>query len=88
MNIKLVQTGGLLPITKEASADIDWSDAEFENLLNVIGLEEDPNSSVRDAVYTILEGNGRSVWIDLSKLPAKYKSTFANLTANFTIVKL
>lgn len=88
MKIKFVQTGGLVPITKEATAEVDWSTVEFDGLLKVIGIEEERDSLVRDAIYTLLEGNGKSVAIDLSKLPVKYKSTFANLLANLKIVKL
>jgi hypothetical protein len=87
MKIKLIQTGGLLPIKKEASAEVTWSDDELDHVISEIKTEDTINSPMRDAIYHILEVNGKEISIDLNKIPKQHKPIFNNLIKKLTIIK-
>jgi hypothetical protein len=87
MKIKLIQTGGLLPIKKEASAEVTWSDDELDHLISEIKTKDTINSPIRDAIYHILEVNGKEISIDLNKIPKQHKPIFNNLKKKLTIIK-
>jgi hypothetical protein len=87
VKIKLIRTGGLLPVTKEAVGDVDWSEKEFGELMLAIGTGGDSDSSARDQVYHILEANGKSFPIDLTKIPKAYRPVFDMIISNFKTVK-
>jgi hypothetical protein len=77
MKIKLQRFGGLLPVMKEATAEVDWSEQEVSRLLENIVRNENAN----------LEVNGESVPVDLQKIPALYKKTFEELQDNLKFKK-
>lgn len=87
MKIKLVQTGGLLPLKKEASTDVPWSDEDLQNLLFEMKIKETKNSLSRDAIYYILEANGNETSIDLNKVPKQHRPVFDELKKKLTIIK-
>lgn len=87
MKIKLVQSGGFLPVTKVAVADVDWSDDEWGNLISVIGENEKIDSPARDALYHTLEANGKEVPVNLSKTPEAFRGVIEDLRAKLIIVK-
>jgi len=88
MKIKLVQSGGLLPVTKEALTEVDWTKEECENILSQIALKDNNYSSpVRDGIDYTIEINNKEVGVDLEKATGKYAEIFAQLKKNLKIVK-
>ncbi|KAA6437024.1 hypothetical protein FEM33_20090 [Dyadobacter flavalbus] len=87
MQIKLQRFGGLLPVMKEATAEVDWSEQEIHNLLESIIRNENADPGARDATSHYLEVNGHSVPVDLQKIPAPYKKTFEELKENLKFRK-
>lgn len=87
MEIKLQRFGGLLPVMKEATAEVDWSEQEVHQLLESIVRNESADPKERDATSHYLEVNGQSVPVDLQKIPAPYKKTFEELKENLKFKK-
>lgn len=88
MKIKLVQSGGFLPITKEAVAEVDWTKEETEKILSQIAVKRDQKSSqVRDGIDHTVEINNKEVTVDLEKASGKYAEVFDRLKKNLKIVK-
>ena len=88
MKIKLVQSGGLLPVTKEAVTDVDWTNEESENILNEIAVGDNQKSSlVRDGIDHTIEINNKEVTVNLEKASGKYAEVFDRLRKNLKIVK-
>ncbi|MDE3249150.1 MAG: hypothetical protein KGO82_10845 [Bacteroidota bacterium] len=78
MKIKLVETGGIVPLNKEAEAETEWTKEECEHLLKLIASNT-AGSAARDAISHSLIVNRKETPIDLSKLPAKYRTLFNQL---------
>jgi hypothetical protein len=87
MEIKLQRFGGILPVMKEATAEVDWSEQEVNKLLECIVRNENVNVRERDATSHFLEINGQSIPVDLQKIPAPYKKTFEELKENLKFKK-
>ena len=87
MRIKLIQSGGLLALTKEADADVNWTQDETDNLEKQIALPADYSSAIRDGFNYTLEINSKEININLTKVPPKYSEIFDNLKKNLKIVK-
>ena len=86
MKIKLIRTGGFVPITKEAEADVDMSDIQVKQLLEVIQPDRIA-SPVKDGHYYLLEVGTKSTSIDLEKVPDEYKDLFSKLKSDLRIIK-
>lgn len=86
MLITLTRTGGLIPMTKQAEKEVDWSEQEMKQLLEVIKDEEGPGQK-RDASGYELKYKGGTFSIDIEKVPPPYKNTFDDLKQNMQIVK-
>ncbi len=82
MKIKLLVSGGFIPVSKEAVIDADISDTDWNELISAIEVENNSNSKARDSKYVILEAKGRSVLINPDKVPIKYKPLFSKLFNN------
>jgi hypothetical protein len=88
MKIKLVQSGGLLPVTKEAVTDVDWTNEESEKILSQIAVDDSKKSSqVRDGIDHTIEINNKEVTVNLEKASGKYAEVFDHLKKNLKIVK-
>ncbi|MCF2446294.1 hypothetical protein L0657_20215 [Dyadobacter sp. CY345] len=87
MKIKLQRVGGILPMTKEAAIEVDWTDEEIKKLLDCICLKEKKDSKIRDATAHFLEVKGKATPIDLKKIPLEYKAIFEGLEADMKFVK-
>lgn len=87
MKIKLVQSGGFLPVTKEAETDVDWTKEESEDLLKHVEVKDAGSSPVRDGIYHTLEINNKEVAVDPEKAPQKYAHVFSRLKKELKIVK-
>jgi len=88
MKIKLVQSGGFLPVIKEAVTEVDWTKEESEEILSQIAVEGDSKSSpVRDGIDHTIEIGGKEVTVNLEKVSGKYARVFDQLKKNLKIVK-
>jgi hypothetical protein len=86
MKIKLIRTGGFIPITKEAEADVDMSDKQVKQLLEIIQPDRIA-SPIKDGHYYLLEIGTNSTAIDLEKVPDEYKNLFSKLKGDLKIIK-
>jgi hypothetical protein len=86
MKIKLIRSGGFIPITREAEADVNLSDKQVAKLLEVIQSDR-VASPVRDGHYYILSIGNKSTAVDLEKIPYEYRDLFTKLKGDLKIVK-
>ena len=86
MLITLIRTGGIIPVTKKAAKEVDWTEDEMRELLKQIQNDEGPGQK-RDATGYEIMYNAGTFSIDWDKIPAKYKKTFEELKDNLAIVK-
>jgi hypothetical protein len=86
MKIKLIRTGGFIPITKEAEADVNLSDKQVKQLLDIIQPDRIP-SPIKDGHYYLLDIGTKSTLIDLEKVPDEYKALFSKLKDDLKIIK-
>lgn len=86
MKIKLIESGGIVPVNKEAELEVGWTKEECDTLLKTINYSGGAGSA-RDAIGHSLVVQGKETDIQLSKVPAKYKSVFNQLVKNLQFVK-
>lgn len=86
MKIKLIRTGGFIPITKEAEADVNLSDKQVQQLLEIIQPERIA-SPIKDGHYYLLEIGTNSTAVDLEKVPDEYKALFSKLKSDLKIIQ-
>jgi len=86
MKIKLIRTGGFLPITKEAEADVNMSDKQVKRLLEIIQPDRIA-SPIKDGHYYLLEIGINSTAVDLEKVPDEYKALLSKLKDDLKIIK-
>lgn len=86
MKIKLIRTGGFIPITKSAETEANLSDNDLANLLVII--KPDPDAPrIRDGNYYELTVGTKSTPVDLDKVPDEYKDLFSKLKSDLKIIK-
>ncbi len=86
MKIKLIRTGGFIPVTKAAEADVAISAREMAGLLVII--QQDPAAPrIKDGNSWELTIGCRSVPVDLEKIPDEYKAIFDQLKNDLKIIK-
>jgi len=86
MKIKLIRTGGFLPITKEAEADVNLSDKQVNQLFKIIQPDRIA-SPIKDGHYYLLSIGTNSTAVDLEKVPEEYKALFNKLKGDLKIIK-
>jgi hypothetical protein len=86
MKIKLIRTGGFIPVTKEAETEVNLSDKQLKSLLSAIQPDR-VASPVKDGHYYLLKIGTSSTSIDLEKVPEEYKAIFSKLKSDLKIVK-
>ena len=87
MRITLIRTGGIIPMTKKAEKDVDWTEDEMRELLKAIEIDDENSRLKRDATDYQLKYNAATFSIDWEKVPAKYRNTFDDLKDNLKIEK-
>ena len=86
MKIKLVRTGGFIPLIKAAEIEADLSDKDLASLLKKI--KSDPSASrVKDGNYWELTVGGVTTPVEPEKVPDKYKALFEKLKSDLKVVK-
>jgi hypothetical protein len=86
MKIKLIRTGGFIPLTKVAETEVNISDNELVKLIEMI----QPDASgirIKDGNYYELAVGSKSTPVDLDKVPEKYKDLFSKLKNDLRIIK-
>jgi hypothetical protein len=86
MKIKLIRTGGFIPITKAAETEVNLSEKELASLLVII--QPDPAAPrIKDGNYYELTVGANSTPVDLEKVPDEYKDLFSKLKSDLRIIK-
>ena len=86
MKIRLIRTGGFIPVTKAAETEVNLSDKELVSLLEVIRV--DPAAPrIKDGNCYELKIGTTSTTVDLDKVPGKYNSLFIKLKSEMKIIK-
>ena len=86
MKIKLVRTGGFIPVTKAAEGDLDLSDKQLTALLGMI--QSNPAAGkVKDGNYWEITVGNVVTPVDLEKIPDEYRGVFDKLKGEMKIVK-
>jgi hypothetical protein len=86
MKIKLIRTGGFLPITKAAETEVNLSFKELDSLLLII--QPDPVARrIKDGNYYELAVGPRNSPVDLEKVPEEYRELFSKLKKDLKIIK-
>jgi hypothetical protein len=86
MKIKLVRTGGFIPVTKAAEADVELSEEDLATLLGKI--KSDPSASrIKDGNYWELTSGDKVTAIDPERVPDEYKDLFEKLKEKLRIIK-
>jgi len=86
MKIKLIRTGGFIPVTKAAETEVNLSDREMNRLLEII--QPDPDAPrIKDGNYYELTVGNNSTPVDLEKVPDEYKTLFSKLKSDMKIIK-
>jgi hypothetical protein len=86
MKIKLVRTGGFIPVTKMAETEVPITEKELISLLD--SLQPEPSAHrIKDGNYYEVTAGKYSSPVDLEKVPARYKELFSKLKSELRIVK-
>lgn len=86
MKIKLIRTGGFLPVTKAAETEVNLSYKELDSLLLII--QPDPAARrIKDGNYYELAVGPRNSPVDLEKVPEEYRELFSKLKKDLKIIK-
>jgi hypothetical protein len=86
MKIKLVRTGGFIPVTRVAETEINISDRELASLL--LKIQPDPEAPrIKDGNYYELTVGSSSTPVDLEKVPEEFKDIFSKLKSDLKIIK-
>jgi hypothetical protein len=86
MKIKLVRTGGFIPVTRAAETEINISDSELASLLVKIKPDAD-TPRIKDGNYYELTVGSRNTPVDLEKVPQEFKDIFSKLKSDLKIIK-
>jgi hypothetical protein len=86
MKIRLIRTGGFIPVTKAAEVEVNISDKEIGRLIEII--QTDPSAPrIKDGNYYELTVGENRVPVDMEKVPDQYKDLFSKLKSELRIVK-
>jgi hypothetical protein len=86
MKIRLIRTGGFIPITKVSETEVDFSAQELAKLLVTIKYDTTV-PRIKDGQYYELTVGSDSTPVDLEKVPDEYKSIFNKLKSDLKIIK-
>ena len=86
MKIKLVRTGGFIPVIKAAETEVNLSEQELASLLVII--KPDPEAPrIKDGNYYELTVGSESTPVDLGKVPEEYQDLFSKLKRDLRIIR-
>ncbi len=87
MKVTLLRTGGIMPMLKKATKEVNLSEKEMNELIDCIRVEIDNQGKMRDSTLHQLIFNNQTFSVDLEKVPQKFKKTFDSLRDSLQIVK-
>jgi hypothetical protein len=86
MRIKLVRTGGFIPIIKKAETEVNISDQELATLIGLI--QSDASAPrIKDGNSWELTAGDIVINVDPEKVPDEYRELFDKLKQDLKIVK-
>jgi hypothetical protein len=86
MKIRLVRTGGFIPVTKAAETEADLSEKDLNSLLKTI--KSSPSAPrVKDGNSWELTVGGVTTPVNPEKVPDQYKALFEKLKSDLKVVK-
>jgi len=86
MKIKLVRSGGFLPVTKMSETEADLSNQELDHLLNVIQTAPAAPRIKDGTSYQLIVGDVE-IPVNLEAIPKEHASLFDKLKSELRIVK-
>jgi hypothetical protein len=86
VKIKLVRTGGFIPVTKAVEVEVNLTDQELHKLLKTIQSGTSAYHVKDASYYELTVGNSRTP-VDLEKVPDEYKALFSKLKNDLRIIK-
>lgn len=86
MKIKLIRTGGFIPVTKVAETEADLSENDMKRLLEAIKPDLSARRIKDGNYYEITVGSSSSP-VDMDKVPNEYKDLFSKLKSDLKILK-
>jgi hypothetical protein len=86
MKIKLIRTGGFIPVTKAAEADVDISEDELAHLIKAIKAGP-AEPRIKDGNYWELSAGSIVTTVNLEKVPEKFKPLFIKLKEDLRVIK-
>ena len=79
MLVKLIKTGGILGKTMSSSQEWEFSEKEWDELIDAVEKEK-TSKRIPDATnYALQKGDGNEIKVDISTVPAKYQAFFKKL---------
>jgi len=86
MKLKLIRSGGFIPVTKAAETEVHITEQELDKLLSII--RRDPaGPRIKDGTYYEINVGDTRIPVDLEKVPEKYSHIFVTLRENLKIIK-
>lgn len=87
MKIRLVRTGGIIPVKKQSETDVNWTEADVQQLKKEVEPTVNGPGKARDGICYHLETEGNAFVVDWPKIPSKYRSTLEKLKDKLVIEK-
>lgn len=87
MKIKLVQSGGLLPLVKEAEIQVHWSVDEILQMIKAIEPADDGAGAKRDGFFYALVIGEKEIPVDPARASGKFGAVLGTLKQHLRIVK-
>ena len=88
MEITLKRKGGIIPLTKKASTEVNWTEKELAALIKKIEIKEQVPSNVADGTCYYLTVNNQEMPVELQKVPPSFSSVFQQLKADLRPEKI
>ncbi len=85
MKVRLVRTGGIIPVRKQSEIDVSWTEADVQQLRNEAESTVSSPGKTRDGIFYHLETGDKSFVVDWSKIPSKFRSTLEKLKDKLVI---
>jgi len=86
MNIKLLRTGGLIPVKKSAEIETNLTDVQLERLIKFLKSAPEP-PRFKDGTNYILTAGDIVAHIDPDKVPEEFKTLLDQLKRELKFIK-
>ena len=86
MNIKLLRTGGIIPVKKSAEIESNLQDEELERLVKFLKTAPEV-PRLKDGTNYIVTAGDVTAQIDPEKVPEEFKTLFDQLKRELKFIK-